>query len=135
MIESMLAGMDGAGGTGVRRPLFEINERDDVDGALRLTLIGELDLSVRDRLRAQLDELRRGRRRVRLDLSELEFVDCSGIGAILNALADARRNRWELEVDRLVSPIAARVISLGRLASELWPPDAVNARAGEAAAQ
>jgi anti-anti-sigma factor len=105
--------------------LLELNERQDTDGVVRLTLIGELDLSVTERLRARLDQLHRSRRRVRLDLSQLEFIDCSGVRAILNALADARRRQRTLEVDRRVSPNVSRVISLVQIASDLWPAEPV----------
>jgi hypothetical protein len=59
--------------------------------------------------------------RVRLDLSELDFIDCCGINGILRALAEARRLQWDLEVDPLVSPGVRRITSLEDIASELWP--------------
>jgi anti-anti-sigma regulatory factor len=71
VIESTTHGMGGPGRTGPR-PVFEIKQRHDADGALRVTLLGELDLAVADGLRAQLDRLRRSERHVRLDLSELK---------------------------------------------------------------
>ncbi|MGZ4296257.1 MAG: STAS domain-containing protein [Solirubrobacteraceae bacterium] len=121
MIESILAGTDGPGGTAVGYSLFDIGESRDADGALRLALTGELDLSVTERLSTRLAELRRARQRVRLDLSALEFIDCSGKRAILVALAAARDDGWALEVDRHVSAIAERVIALADLESALWP--------------
>ena len=120
MIELTMQGHGRPRATGTR-PVFEIRQRHDTDGALRVTLIGELDLAVADGLRARLDQLRRSERRVRLDLSELEFIDCSGINGILGALAEARRQHWELEVDRLVSPGVRRITSLADVASALWP--------------
>lgn len=105
-------------------PVFEIKQRHDADGALRVTLIGELDLAVSDGLTARLDQLRRSEPRVRLDLSELEFVDCCGINGILRALAVARSTDWKLEVDRLVSPGVSRITSLTEVASALWPAPA-----------
>src|ERR1700752_5241830 len=98
-------------------PVFEIRQRRDADGALRVTLIGELDLAVKDCLMDQLDQLRHAKRRVRLDLSQLDFIDCSGVGGILAALADARRSRWDLQVDPLVSPSVGRITALEELAS------------------
>jgi anti-anti-sigma factor len=121
VIDSILAGMDGPGGTSVCLSLLEIDESEDADGELRLALSGEIDLSVASRLGTRLEELRRSRRRVRLDLSALEFLDCSGVGVILGALADARAEGWALEVDRQVSPLAARVIALAELDAALWP--------------
>ncbi|MGZ4169217.1 MAG: STAS domain-containing protein [Solirubrobacteraceae bacterium] len=90
---------------------------------MRMTLLGEMDLSASEGFRAQLDRVQQSRRRVRLDLSELEFIDCSGLRAILNAMSEARRDRRELEVGRTVSPIVERVVSLARLAEHLWPAE------------
>ena len=125
MIDSMLADTDGPTGNEVSLSMLELSERQDADGAVRLTLIGELDLSVTDRLRGRLDQLGRSQQRVRLDLSQLDFIDCSGLRAILNALADARGKQRALEVDRRVSPNVSRVISLVHIASDLWPADAL----------
>lgn len=125
MVDSMLVGMDSRDGTGMG-PMFEITQRDEADGALRVALSGELDLAVSNRLRLGLRELGRGMRPVRLDLSALDFIDCSGVGAIVGALAEARRGRWELEVDRAVSPIVDRVIALTGVAADLWPVEAVH---------
>jgi anti-anti-sigma factor len=86
-----------------------------------MTLLGELDLSASEGFRAELARVQESPGRVRLDLSELEFIDCSGIGAILNAMSEARRHRRELEVGRAVSPIVQRVVCLARLADDLWP--------------
>jgi anti-anti-sigma factor len=125
VLESMLADTDEPTGSDVSLSMLELSERQDADGAVRLTLIGELDLSVTDRLRGRLDQLGRSQRRVRLDLSQLEFIDCSGLRAILNALAEARGKQRALEVDRQVSPNVSRVISLVHIASDLWPADAL----------
>ncbi len=121
MVDSKLLAMDGPRGTGPGHPLFDVRRRHDADGAVRVTLTGELDLSATDGLRARLDEAQRSERRVRLDLSELEFIDCAGIRAILDAMAEARREGCAFEVDRSVSPIVGRLVSLGAIAAELWP--------------
>jgi anti-anti-sigma factor len=104
--------------------LFEVRQHHDADGAVHMTLTGELDLSAADGLRARLDEVQRAKRRVRLDLSELEFIDCSGIRTILDAMAEARRDGQPFEVDRSVSPMVGRIVSLGSIAEDLWPAEA-----------
>ena len=133
MVDSKSCGMGGPRGMGPCTPLFGVRQRHDADGAVRMTLVGELDLSTTDGLRARLDEVGRAKRRVRLDLSELEFIDCSGIRAILDAMAQARRDGHPLEVERSVSPIVRRIVSLGAIASDLWPADAAG-HSGRAAA-
>jgi anti-anti-sigma factor len=121
----MSAEMDDPNRSEVTISMLELSERQDADGAVRLSLIGELDLSVTAQLRGRIDELQRSQRRVRLDLSQLEFIDCSGVGAILNAMAQARGNRRALEVDRRVSPNVSRLISLVQIAPDLWPGDSL----------
>jgi len=123
VVDSKLFAMDGPLGTGSGHPLFGVRQRHDADGAVRMTLVGELDLSAAPGLRARLNEARYGRRRVRLDLSELEFIDCSGIRTILDAMAEARRDGGAMEVDRSVSPIVGRLVALGAIAADLWPPE------------
>jgi len=126
--------MDGPGGTGPDHPLFDVRQGQDVDGVVRMTLTGELDLSASAGFKARLREVQRARDRVRLDLSELEFIDCSGIRAILDAMAQARRDGAPLEVDRSVSPIVGRIVSLGTIAADLWPPEAAEPTRNAAAA-
>src|ERR1700745_803762 len=99
-------------GTAMSQPFFEIRQHTDADGALRLTLIGEVDLAVADQLAAQLGQLTGPARGERQGVAEPEFIDCSGVGAIMSALVEARRGGWELDVDRCVSPKVARGIAL-----------------------
>ena len=102
-------------------PSFEIRDSVDADGAVRLTLIGELDIAVADRVEERLREHRGDRRRVRLDLSQLEFIDSSGVRAIVLGLKHARQDGAELEVDRGVSSTVARMIEIMGIAPHLWP--------------
>ena len=58
-----------------------------------------------------------------LDLSELEFIDSSGVRAIVLGLKHARQGGHELEVDERISPTVARMIEIMGIASQLWPRD------------
>jgi len=107
-----------------RSPAFAMREHLDPDETLRLTVLGDLDLAVADRLSARLGELKEGGRPVRLDLSKLAFIDSTGVQALLVALADARWTGWQLEVAQEVSPSVARATQLVGIAHVLWPPDA-----------
>lgn len=100
---------------------FAMRERLDPDGMLRLTLLGDLDLAVAERLTARLAELKDGGGPVRLDLSELAFIDSSGVQAILVALTDARWIGWPLEVAPEVSPTVERAAQIVGIAQVLWP--------------
>jgi anti-anti-sigma factor len=73
---------------------FEIDIRDDGDPfAVTLALSGELDIASADQLDAQLDAqlaARDGLQELVLDLEQLEFLDSSGLRAILRADAKVR---------------------------------------------
>ena len=105
-------------------PSFEIRESVDADGAARLTLIGELDIAVADRVEERLRELRDQGRRARLDLSQLDFIDSSGVRTIVLGVKHARQAGHELEVDRRISPTVERMIGIMGIAPQLWPDDA-----------
>ena len=102
-------------------PPFEIRYSVDADGAVRLTLIGELDIAVADEVEERLREHRGPGRLVRLDLSQLEFIDSSGVRAIVLGLKHARQDGDELEVDRGVSATVERMIEIMGIAPHLWP--------------
>ena len=97
------------------RRAFAIREHPDRDGMLRLTLLGYLDLTTAETFRSRLAELKPSGRPVRLDLSQLAFIDSSGIQALLAVLTDARWTGWQLDVAQPVSPIAAAPRSGGQL--------------------
>jgi anti-anti-sigma factor len=107
--------------------LFEIRERHDVDGTLRLILGGDLDLPVTETLSARLEELKAAGRPVILDLSQLRFIDSSGLQALIVALVDARSIGWRLEIASEVSRAVERAAQVVGIAQVLWPqerPDA-----------
>ena len=102
-------------------PQFSIEERRDGDGVLRLSLRGELDLTVAARLEERLCDLRSEGARVRLDLCQLEFIDSSGIRVVTLAALDARRDGWDLEVVRELPPTVMRPFELLGMQAALWP--------------
>ena len=102
-------------------PSFEIRETVDADGASRVALVGELDIAVADGVEERLRRLRDAGRRVRLDLSQLDFIDSSGVRAIVLGLKHARQGGHELEVDRRISPTVKRMIEIMGIGPQLWP--------------
>jgi anti-anti-sigma factor len=107
--------------TAFRVPYFEIVQRQDPGGFLRLTLLGALDLSTIARLKAYLRQLKYESERVRLDLSRLEFLDSIGVSVLAGALIDARRDGWQLEVyDQLSRPVR-KTVDLAGISSCFWP--------------
>lgn len=114
-------------------PVFALRERVDEDGALRLTLLGDLDLTGAEALSARVGELKAAGRPCRLDLSQLNFIDSSGIQALLLALTDARWNGWPLEVAPAVSPTVERAARIVGIAQVLWPSEPAPSRTDQAA--
>lgn len=100
-----------------------MEERFERDSTLRLTLVGELDVAMVDHLSLRLRELRKGGYGVRLDLSGLDFIDSSGIQELIHQVADARRDRWQLEVDGRMTDQVARTIDLVGARALLWPDE------------
>jgi anti-anti-sigma factor len=90
---------------------FRIEERDEDEGVVRLSLVGELDLSTRTAFQRRLTELGSRHAAVRLDLSRLEFIDASGLEVLIDALNDAGRRRWRLKVDHGLAPQVARLFA------------------------
>jgi anti-anti-sigma factor len=100
-----------------------MEERFERDGTLRLTLVGELDVAMVDHLSLRLRELRKGGYGVRLDLSGLDFIDSSGIQALIRQVAEARRDKWQLEVAGPMTDQVARTIDLVGARALLWPDE------------
>jgi anti-anti-sigma factor len=90
---------------------FKIEERQE-DRGLCLALEGELDMAAVPVLDARLDELRDRHAAVRLDLGRLEFIDSSGLHLLVRWIGDARRDGWDLEIGRDISPPVKRLFEL-----------------------
>jgi anti-sigma B factor antagonist len=104
-------------------PSFEIRESVDADGAARVTLIGELDIAVADGVEERLRQLRQEGRPARLDLSQLEFIDSSGVRVLVLGLKHSRESGHQLEVDPKVSGPVRRMIEIMGIGTQLWPAD------------
>jgi anti-anti-sigma factor len=65
-----------------------------------LALTGELDMATADVLEERLQHAARAKESVLLDLTDLAFMDSSGLRALLRASADARRDGWAFAVKR-----------------------------------
>jgi anti-anti-sigma factor len=108
--------------TAAAPPPLVIRQLHGAGGVVWLRLLGELDLAAEGELQARLAPLRRGGHPVRLDLSQLSFIDCAGLHLVMDAVADAKRSGWQLEVHRDVSAPVRRVLALTRTGPRLWPP-------------
>jgi anti-sigma B factor antagonist len=68
-----------------RAALLTVRIADSPDGCSVVTIAGELDLSTIPKMRRPLLEQIAQRPAVLVDLSELSFIDSSGIGALIQA--------------------------------------------------
>lgn len=105
-----------------------MREHEDLDGASRLILRGALDIVVVDRLTARIRAMVATGRPVRVDLSELGFIDCTGLRTIIRECERARGRGVRIEIDRPVSAPVKRVITFLGAELELWPTAAGQSR-------
>jgi anti-anti-sigma factor len=88
---------------------------EDVDGGVTLALRGDLDLATADDLRSAVTPADRSRS-VRLDLGGVEFLDSSGIGALIGIKRELQEAGGVLVVTR-VSDRVRRALELIRMDS------------------
>ncbi len=98
----------------MRPPTFAIHE-SSVDGWVRLRLTGELDLGSAPALELRLGRLRALNRAVSLDLSELEFIDSTGLHILIGAFSEATTHDWKFQIEGEVSPQVMRLFKLVHL--------------------
>ncbi len=102
--------------------VLDVRQTVDPDGYARLCLKGEFDYASSGRLLECLDELKRAGKPIRLDLSELEFIDSGGVRAVLRSVRDAETDGRRLEIDPQLSWQVKQVFDVLGLDSVLWPP-------------
>ncbi len=100
-----------------------MREVHDADGWLRLWLTGEFDLAVTDQVTTRLAELGRRQASVVLDISELSFIDSSGIAVLVHYVECARNDGWNLRIAPDASDAVRKVLSLLGVDAILWRPD------------
>lgn len=98
-----------------------MHERPDERGAVRLSLSGELDLAVADRLRSRLRQLARAHAAVILDLSDLQFIDSTGLHVLVTNFNEATHNGWQLRIEPNLTSAVRRVVELVGIDQILWP--------------
>jgi anti-anti-sigma factor len=77
-------------------PALDIDQRP-FDGGVELILDGELDITTVPQLREALRTLRdEGVERVRLDISQLTFMDSTGLRTLLGTSRQAEVEGWRL---------------------------------------
>jgi anti-sigma B factor antagonist len=77
---------------------FEIRQKELKEGVVEVQVIGELDLAVADQLGLALEEARQSGSSVLISLSDCEFIDSTGIAAIIDAWKRLGENGQRLVV-------------------------------------
>jgi anti-sigma B factor antagonist len=87
------------------QPSYSV-EHDPVEGALLVTAAGELDLAAAPRLATVLSIATQGAEpRVVLDLTAVDFVDSTALGAIMHASTEAEAVGKQMLVVALDGPV------------------------------
>jgi anti-sigma B factor antagonist len=104
------------------RPAFEVRTVEE-EGHWRLVLSGELDLASAERLEEAIHRAEEvpGRSLV-LDLSDLRFIDSTGLHVLLQAHARSRKNGRRLSVRKSKHEAVIRLLDLTSTA-EILDPD------------
>ncbi|WP_030398348.1 STAS domain-containing protein [Kitasatospora purpeofusca] len=92
--------------------------RDGRPAPLVVRVGGEIDLAAAPRLRRRLTTVLEARREVVLDLSEVTFMDCSGLGVLVRARNQADRSGKRLVLRGVGRPVA-RLLKLTGLSRRL----------------
>ena len=87
---------------------------DEAAGQTVLAVAGEIDTQSADELRGKVDELDVSHRTLVLDLHGVEFVDSSGLGALLGIKKQQDRGGGTLLLTRL-SDAVARIIEITKM--------------------
>ena len=96
-----------------------------MNGRLRLSLTGTLDVASTPTLEDRLTGLRATKSPVRLDLSNLDFIDSTGLHMLIRMVGDARIKHWQLGIEPAVAPqvmSAFRLVHLERFLEGDTPP-------------
>jgi anti-anti-sigma factor len=89
-----------------------------VHDTIEMELRGELDLSSAGQLEAELEKIHRQAKRVIIDLSQLEFIDSSGVRTLLKAASDAKLNGHTVVLLR-ARPEVQRIFEVAGLENNL----------------
>ncbi len=109
---------------------MQFDTRDVDADTVVITPQGRLNMVAAPRLRSLLTEtVKGGRRRVVVDLSATEFMDSSGLGALIAGLKTARQAGGDLRIAQ-VTPQVAMVLQLTNLDRVLRAYDSVEAALG-----
>jgi anti-anti-sigma factor len=98
-------------------PVFDVNVALS-DGRATVSLVGELDVASSEGLQARLEALiAQGHRCLSLDLTDLRFIDSSGLAVFIDIHKRLEADGGELEVSHAQPPVSKvmEITGLARL--------------------
>ena len=106
---------------------MDIETTDVRDGVAVLRLDGRLNMVAAPRVKAAIDDaVESGRPRVVVDLSQVSFMDSSGLGALIAGLKRTRQASGDLRIASVAAQVAT-VLQLTNLDRVLRPHPSVEA--------
>ncbi len=106
---------------------MQIDRTDPADGVSVLRLEGRLNMVAAPRLKASIDEVvAAGRPHIVVDLTEVPFMDSSGLGTLIAGLRTVRRVEGDLRISG-VNPQVETVLALTNLDRVLRSHETVEA--------
>jgi anti-anti-sigma factor len=102
--------------------VFEVRRIREA-GCWRLALYGELDLASADRLEDAIREAERGGLRIVIDLSDLQFIDSTGLSVLVRAHTRSREDGQRLSFRPSKHEAVARLLALTDTAKMLGALD------------
>ncbi|MEU2655081.1 STAS domain-containing protein [Streptomyces sp. NPDC007325] len=104
-----------------REPNLDVGVEIRDDRTAVLTVAGELDMETAGRLQERLsDQFGEGRRRLVLDLSDLDFMDSSGLNVLIRAVNRAREDGGDLYL-AAPTPAVRRILEITGVTTTIPP--------------
>jgi anti-sigma B factor antagonist len=91
---------------------FSVTEQVSGDGTTTVAVGGELDLATAPQLSDVLESLAAREAPTVLDLSDVSFLDSTGLKVVLAAGRTSERTGWSFVVGRAVGPAVARLFEM-----------------------
>lgn len=98
---------------------FRLDERPRDDGAVVVSVFGELDLATCPQLRAVLDRLATEKRTAVVDLAGVAFMDSTGLNLLAQATREARRDGWTFALAPELPDAVARLFEITSMTAHL----------------
>jgi anti-sigma B factor antagonist len=96
-------------------PQFELSEEDVDERTHIIAIAGEIHVSTAPRFSVLLDDaIGRGKTAVVLDLSDVDFIDSTGLSVLLNGLRRVTRQRGRMALV-CTNPTVLRLFEITRL--------------------